>query len=78
MVREVITFDPDSPWEVGDVVVFREGDTPIMRKQVVSVEHSEDGNETQYQFASAPDSLVRYMLQWPELFDQVPVNPALL
>jgi hypothetical protein len=45
----MITFEPDSPWEVGQVVVFREAEEPIYRKVVVSVEHSDDGTETQYQ-----------------------------
>lgn len=44
----MLTFDPDSPWEVGQIVIFREGDKLVGRKVVVSVEHSADGMETQY------------------------------
>jgi hypothetical protein len=48
----MITFEPDSPWEVGQVVVFREEGRPNCRKVVVSVEHSDDGSETQYQLVN--------------------------
>jgi hypothetical protein len=44
----MITFEPDSPWEVGQVVIFRDGDEPPYRKVVIAVEHSDDGTETQY------------------------------
>ena len=44
----MISFEPDSPWEVGQCVVFHEEGGPIYRKVVASVEHSADGNETQY------------------------------
>lgn len=49
---KIITFEPDSPWEVGQLVVFREGDKPIYRKVVTAVEHSDDGTETQYQLVN--------------------------
>jgi hypothetical protein len=44
----MITFEPDSPWEVGQIVTLREGDQES-RKVVVAVESSDDGSETQYQ-----------------------------
>jgi hypothetical protein len=46
--KRLITFEPDSPWEVGQVVTFREEGRPIYHKLVVSVEHADDGSETQY------------------------------
>lgn len=50
----MITFNPDSPWEVGQVVMFRNGDLPPQPKIVTAVEHSEDGMESQYTFQSFP------------------------
>ena len=50
----MITFAPDSPWEIGQVVMFRDGDKPPVAKIITSVEHSEDGMESQYQFKDAP------------------------
>jgi hypothetical protein len=50
----VITFEPDSPWKLGQVVIFREDDKPVYRKVVVSVEHSDDGIETQYRLVNSP------------------------
>lgn len=44
----MITFEPDSPWDIGQVVVFREEGRPNYRKVVTSVEHSDNGYETQY------------------------------
>jgi hypothetical protein len=44
----MITFYPDSPWEVGQLVIFREGKRVVDVKVVETVEHS--GNETQYSF----------------------------
>lgn len=41
----MITFDPDPPWEVGQQVIFRDGECIVCTK-VEAVEHS--GNETQY------------------------------
>lgn len=45
----MIAFEPDSPWEVGQVVSFHEEGRPVYRKRVVKVERSEDGSETQYE-----------------------------
>lgn len=44
----MITFEPDSPWEVGQVVTFREEGRLPYRKVVEAVEHSGDGYEAQY------------------------------
>lgn len=44
----MITFEPDSPWEVGQLVTFREDGRPPYQKIVESFERSEDGSETQY------------------------------
>jgi hypothetical protein len=50
----MISFEPDSPWEVGQLVTFREEDGPIYHKVVVSVEHSNDGYEAQYTLVDQP------------------------
>jgi hypothetical protein len=44
----MITFEPDSPWEVGQLVKFREDGRPPYQKVVESLEWSRDGLETQY------------------------------
>jgi hypothetical protein len=62
----VLTFDPDSPWEVGQVVIFREGEKQVGRKVVVSVEQSEDGMETQYTLENPDAGLYRYCIDTPQ------------
>jgi hypothetical protein len=47
----MITFEPESPWETGQHVTFREGERSCVRV-VESVEKSVDGNETQYAFVT--------------------------
>jgi hypothetical protein len=49
--NQMVTFEPDSPWEAGQVVVTSEGDN---RTEMVvdSVEHSSD--ETQYRLYPRP------------------------
>lgn len=49
----MITFEPDTPWEVGQIVEFRHPDGRVERKRITSVEHSDDGMETQYAFQAA-------------------------
>lgn len=65
----MITFEPDSPWEVGQVVTFHEEGRPPYRKVVESVEHSGDGSETQYSLVDvAADKTLGYVLaQSPNL-----------
>jgi hypothetical protein len=43
----VITFEPETPWHVGQYVTLRAGDFADV-KVVERVEQSEDGMETQY------------------------------
>jgi hypothetical protein len=43
----MITFEPDSPWQVGQYVTFRDGDRSCVK--VVETK-DESGNETQYSF----------------------------
>lgn len=47
----MITFEPESPWTVGQFVTLRAGDFSTV-KVVERVEQSEDGNETQYSLVS--------------------------
>lgn len=47
----MITFEPESPWTVGQLVTIRDGDLCAV-KVVESVEHSDDGNTHQYNFVS--------------------------
>lgn len=50
----MITFEPDSPWEVGQVVIFRDDQLgTVTQKVITAVEHSEDGMESQYTFQDA-------------------------
>jgi hypothetical protein len=44
----MITFEPDSPWEVGQLVKFREDGRPPYQKVVESLEWSRDGLETHH------------------------------
>jgi hypothetical protein len=47
----MITFEPESPWEIGQHVTFRDGERSCV-KVVESVGQSDDGNETQYAFVT--------------------------
>jgi len=51
----VITFEPDSPWEVGQIVIFRDDKLGTATPKIITaVEHSPDGMESQYAFQDAP------------------------
>lgn len=45
----ILTFEPESPWEVGQHVTFHRGDHSVVMV-VESIEESEDGVEVQYTF----------------------------
>ena len=49
----MITFEPDAPWGVDQIVEFRYPDGRVERKRITSVEHSDDGMETQYAYQAA-------------------------
>lgn len=47
----MITFEPDSPWEVGQIVIFRDDKLGTATPKIITaVEHSPDGMESQYTF----------------------------
>jgi hypothetical protein len=52
---KVLRFEPDSPWVVGQYVMFTDNKTGRSALKVVeSVEKSPDDNEVQYHFVSEP------------------------
>jgi hypothetical protein len=67
----MITFDPESPWEKGDVVNFYQDGKLVTRKVVIGIEKPlpDDGSDcTDYHFEDPPSDLLPHMLQWPEVF----------
>lgn len=58
----MITFDPDSPYEVGDKVTLRDGERVVGEYRVIGVDHSEDGSETQYHLAPYQTVLLKHIV----------------
>lgn len=58
----MITFDPDSPYEVGDKVTLRDGERVVGEYRVIGVDHSDDGSETQYQLAPYQTALLKHIV----------------
>jgi hypothetical protein len=60
----MITFEPDSPWDVGQLVTLRDGEATTV-KRVTAVERADDGMEAQYTLvdASVPEHLYTYVAE---------------